>query len=45
MQKNDPEVANWLDDALEKGDNVMVISLGSVVNLRPWAIDHIMRGV
>ena len=45
MQKNDPEVAKWLDDALEKGDKVMVISLGSVVNLRPWAIDHIMRGV
>ena len=34
-----------MDDALAKGQKVMVISMGSVIIWKQWAIDYVLEGI
>ena len=40
-----PNVTKFMDDALQNGQKVLVISMGSIIVWQQWGIDHIIEGV
>ena len=45
LEKKDKRIFDWLEDAKEKGEKVVYISIGSETYWTPWAIEAVKSGV
>lgn len=45
LKEKDEALFNWLEDAKAKGEDVVYITLGSIVKLQPWSINAIYQGL
>lgn len=45
LREKDTPLYNWLQDALEKKENVVVLTLGSVCKWQPWSINAVYSGL
>ena len=45
LKEKDPRIFEWLEDAKEKGEKVVYISIGSEAYWTVWAIEAVKKGI
>ena len=45
LQKKNPQLYEWLEEAYANNEDVAVLSLGSVCKWQPWSINAVYKGL